>query len=543
MHVSASHPDLTPTLAADSIGIEPWRAEGEWVAAVLRSTLADRLGSGYYLVGIDRQGMAHPLAGRLARSLVAPPMLEALESPSLWDAVEARRSYGAAELHRLHAAWPASGAPGARFYKEGRLALGALLEEAVSAGAAGLGSAGTDDALIELIMRHWSVAREAAALGAFTSALVSAARAGVIGIDPTGRVTYLSRQGAEILGVSADEAVGADCARVMRPAVDEPHPLLQGLAGKLEQVEFYLTDRQERDVPVWLSVGRIVDAEGRTQGLAGIFRDLTEERALDQEARRRERLAVIGELAAGAAHEIRNPLTGIANAAQVLQMRLGAEESHRRMADLILGETQRLDRIITSLLGFARPGQPRMRETRIEEVVARALELDQPLWEQAGVRCEYKVAGQIPPIYVDAEQIQQVFVNLVRNAVEAMPDGGLLGVEVAVVRRRPHARRKLGRRATDRVSVPTQGPLRRFVRVTVKDTGRGIPADIVGRIFDPFFTTRSRGTGLGLSVSQSIVQEHGGFIAVQSVQGKGTTFEVDLPVERREGERREPNRE
>jgi PAS domain S-box-containing protein len=540
VHVSAEPTDLIPALAADSIGIEPWRLESEWVASILRSTLAERLGPGHYLIGVDRLGSAHPLAGSLARARVAPPILEALESPGLWGAVEPRRSYGPSELHALHPAWPPDGAPGARFYKDGPVALGALLEDAGRAA----GDAATqmaDDALIELIMRHWSVTREAAALGAFTHALVTAARAGVIGVDTTGRVTYLSPLGEEILGIRATQAVGADCARVIRPAVEEPHPILQGLAGKLEQVEFYVTDRQDRDVPVWLSVGRIVDAQGQIQGLAGVFRDLTEERAMDQEARRRERLAVIGELAAGAAHEIRNPLTGIANAAQVLQMRLGAEESHRRMADLILGETQRLDRIITSLLGFARPGQPRMRETRIEEIVARALELDQPLYDRAGVRCEHKVAGQIPPIYVDSEQIQQVLVNLMRNAVEAMPAGGLLSVEVAVVRRRLHLRRKLGRRATDRVSLPSQGPLRRFVRVTVKDTGKGIPADIVGRIFDPFFTTRSRGTGLGLSVSQSIVQEHGGFISVQSVQGKGTVFEVDLPVERREGERREPN--
>jgi signal transduction histidine kinase len=330
---------------------------------------------------------------------------------------------------------------------------------------------------------------------------------------------------------------------VIRPAVDEPHPVLQGLNGTLGQVELYLTDRQDRDVPVWLSMEPILDLQGRAQGLACVFRDLSEERAMDQDARRRERLAVIGELAAGAAHEIRNPLTGIANAAQVLQMRLGDNESHRRMADLILGESQRLERIISSLLGFARPGQPRMREVRIEEIVARALELEQPLYERAGVRSEFRVAGQIPPIFVDPEQVQQVLVNLMRNAFEAMPDGGLLAVEVAVVRRRLYARRKLGRRATDRVSVPSQGPVRRFVRVTVKDTGKGIPAQIVGRIFDPFFTTRSRGTGLGLSVSQSIVQEHGGFISVQSVQGKGTVFEVDLPVERRQGERRDQNRD
>ncbi len=542
MHASAQPVDLTPALAAESIGVEPWRAESEWIAAVLRSTLSGRLGPGHYLVGIDRQGTAHPLAGNLARERIQPPILEALESNGLWGAVEARRPYEPRELHEFHPAWPAEGGLGARFYLDGRAALGVLLVDTLATERA-QADRPVDDALIELVARHWSVVREAAALGAFAHALVTATRVGVAGIDETGRVTYLNALGEEILGMRATEAVGADCARVIRPAVDEPHPILQGLNGALGQVELYITDRQDRDVPVWLSMEPILDLESRAQGLACVFRDLSEERAMDQEARRRERLAVIGELAAGAAHEIRNPLTGIANAAQVLQMRLGENEGNRRMADLILGESQRLERIISSLLGFARPGQPRMQEVRIEEVVARALELEQPLYERTGVRSEFRVAGQIPAIFVDPEQVQQVLVNLMRNAVEAMPDGGLLAVEVAVVRRRLYARRKLGRRASDRVSVPSQGPVRRFVRVSVKDTGQGISAQILGRIFDPFFTTRSHGTGLGLSVSQSIVQEHGGFISVQSVQGKGTVFEMDLPVERRQGERRDQNRD
>jgi PAS domain S-box-containing protein len=543
VHTPAEQSDQAPTFTADSLGSAAWQVESDWIGAVLRAVPAGPSGARACLVAIDRQGTAHPLAGSLGRDEVAPPILEALESPGLWEAVASRSSYTPVELHGLHAAWPREGSLGARFYKEGRMPLGAWLEERTEGAARDDASRAARDALIELAVRHWSVAREAAALGAFTRALVAAGRAAVIGIDPTGRVTYLSPLGEEILGIRASEAVGADCARVVRPAVDEPHPILQGLNGALGQVELYVTDRQDRDVPVWLSMEPVLGADGRTQGLACVLRDLSEERAMDQEARRRERLAVIGELAAGAAHEIRNPLTGIANAAQVLQMRLGENESHRRMADLILGESQRLDRIITSLLGFARPGQPRMRETRIEEVVARSLELDQPLYERSGVRSELRVAGQIPPIFVDPEQIQQVLVNLMRNAVEAMPDGGLLAVEIAVVRRRLYVRRKLGRRATDRVSVPSQGPARRFVRVAVKDTGKGIPEQIVGRIFDPFFTTRSRGTGLGLSVSQSIVQEHAGFISVQSVQGKGTVFEVDLPVERRQGERRDQNRD
>ena len=180
-----------------------------------------------------------------------------------------------------------------------------------------------------------------------------------------------------------------------------------------------------------------------------------------------------------------------------------------------------------------------MRETAIEEVVRAALELQAPVCEQRGVRCEFRVAGRIPSIYVDPEQIQQVLVNLMRNAVAAMPDGGLLDLELLVTRRRPHRRRGMGRRATDRVRVPQEAPLARFVRVRVRDTGSGVPEEVLGRIFDPFFTTRSEGTGLGLAVSQSIMQEHDGFLSVQSVQGRGTTFDVDLPVERRRSDRRD----
>ncbi len=539
VHASADQTSLASALAPDTVGIEPWHAESEWVTQALRDTLGPAAGIALHLVAIDRQGGAHPLTDPDAEGPFSPPLLEAIESPALWAAVAPRRWFTCEKLHALHSAWPFDGRLQARFYKDGQKALAVLLSEPRAGAESDLRGEAERDRFLELIVRHWSIAREAAALGAFARSLMAAGRAGVIGIDRSGRVTYLSPIGEGILGVSASEASGADCARIFRPAVEEPHPLLEGLAGRLAQLELYVTDRHDRDVPVSLSMERITDAEGSVDGLVCVFRDLTEERAIDQEARRRERLAVIGELAAGAAHEIRNPLTGIGNAAQVLQMRLTDDESNRKMVDLIVQETQRLDRIITSLLGFARPGQPRMRETRIDEVVVRTLALQQPLYEKSGVRCERRIAGMIPPIYADPEQIQQVLTNLMRNAVQAMPDGGLLTVEVSVVRRRLHVRRKLGRRVTDRLSVPSKGPLKRFVRIMIRDTGCGIAPEVQARIFDPFYTTRSRGTGLGLSVSQSILQEHGGFISVQSVQGKGTTFEVDLPVERREGERRE----
>jgi signal transduction histidine kinase len=119
-----------------------------------------------------------------------------------------------------------------------------------------------------------------------------------------------------------------------------------------------------------------------------------------------------------------------------------------------------------------------------------------------------------------------------------MPSGGRLTLECSVLRRRTHLRRGTGRRRGDQIRYDRSVPLRRFVQVRISDTGRGIPRDVVPRVFDPFFTTRAKGTGLGLSITQSIVKEHGGFISVRSIENKGTTISIDLPVERRQGERR-----
>jgi len=517
----------------------PAAERGQREAAEALNALGDAFGSpARTLVLLDHEGAAWPLAGSLPEGAEGPRVLEALEAQALWQRVSEGRSYAPGELADA-AAWPAGCELATRFYRREGRPLGALLLSGAPAPAPA--TAALADRLIRLLLCHARVEREARAWHGFARSMVGAIERGVLAVDAQGRVTYLSPQGAAILGLEPDAAVGVDCTRVLRPAVGEAHPLLEGLAGRLERIEIYVTDHRGRDLPLALRLYPI-DSPPGPSGLICLFQDLTDQRTLDQEAQRRDRLAAIGELAAGVAHEIRNPLTGIANAAQVLQMRLTENESGQRMADLILRETQRLDRIVSSLLGFARPGRPRMQETQIEDQARAALEIEQMACAQAGVRTELRVVGRIPPIFVDPEQIQQVLTNLIRNARQAMPDGGRLALEVMVIRRRIYRRGGIGRRATDRVGVPSDGPLARFVRIRVQDSGAGIPPEVLPRIFDPFFTTRSQGTGLGLSVSQSILQEHGGAIAVQSVVGRGTTFDVDLPVERRQGERREHTR-
>ncbi len=489
------------------------------------------------LIAVDPEGLASCIAGSLPGGPAGPRLLDALESSGTWtkaSAGEALALEGEALALDAEAVL--------RLLRQDGRPLGAvLLERAPLQGPSSNPLAA--DRLLGLACRAWLLSRKTRTLRGLAGALIAGVDDGVLLLDGQGRVIFLSERGGEILGIDPAQAKGADCTRILRPTVGEKHPLLAALDGELERIEIFVNDGRGRDLPLALRTVPL-PSEGQPDGLLCLFRDLTEERAFDLDAQRRERLAAIGELAAGVAHEIRNPLTAIANCAQVLQMRLSEpeSESNRKMADLIYKETQRLDRIVTSLLGFARPGPPRMSETRIEEIVRAALELQGPACAAQDVRHELRVLGRIPPIFADPEQVQQVLLNLLRNALQAMPDGGMLKLEVLVVRRRTHRRRGMGRRASDRMRVPEDAPLERFVRVRVQDTGAGIPEKALTRIFDPFFTTRAEGTGLGLSISQSMIREHGGFISVQSVQGKGTTFDVDLPVERRSRERRSESR-
>jgi signal transduction histidine kinase len=367
-------------------------------------------------------------------------------------------------------------------------------------------------------------------------------------------VQFLGGKAESILGVSEADAIGRDCVSVFRPVGLEKHPLLEGLRRAPRPLELYLAQPKGGEIPVSLQLWRArpdesrvaagksarasADSEAHAVRLVAFFTDLSEERSLGEAERQKDRLAVLGELSAGIAHEIRNPLTGIANCAQVLRESLDPDHSGQRFLTIISDEVARLNRIVEGLLGYARPNRPELREGDIEATVRRAVELTHAELDAAGIRSELRVRSRIPSIYFDAHQIEQVLLNLIQNARDAMPGGGELRIDLGLVKRLPHRRRGAGRRASDRVRYVEDPPRARFVQVKITDTGSGISDEILSRIWNPFFTTRPRGTGLGLSLSQSIVREHGGFLTLRSVVSKGTTALLDLPVERRQGERR-----
>ena len=395
-------------------------------------------------------------------------------------------------------------------------------------------------ASLGLLLTFGGSRREMESLRAFREGIAAALPYAVLVVDPLGRIVWAGARTTTILGVRPEEAIGSDCARLLRPVAQELNPLLEALKGRFRAGEAYIARGDGEEVPVSIVTAPLPGPAGRRRGIIALVEDLSDERLHEEAERQRDRLAALGELSAGVAHEIRNPLTGIANCAQVLQEGMDETDTRQRFLRIILDEAARLNRIVEGLLRYARPNRPELREASIEEVARRAADLLRPDLDAQGIRLGFRVTGRIPRVYIDPGQIEQVLINLLRNAQEAMPSGGEVGIQISVVRRRPHRRRSPGRRAGDRVRIRPggDGPLVRFVSVRVTDSGHGIPRELLPRIFNPFYTTRKRGTGLGLSLSQSIVREHGGYLTVRSVLNKGTVFHLDLPVERRQGDRR-----
>ncbi len=278
--------------------------------------------------------------------------------------------------------------------------------------------------------------------------------------------------------------------------------------GAKQVYEVEVVTRTGEPRAVMVSVSPLHGVEGAILGVLGIARDMTETKKLEQQIRNSEKLASVGKLAAGVAHEINNPLGGILNC--LYNLRKGAlspsrqEEYWSSMEDGV----RRVQKIVRQLLDFSQQHEPEFALTDINHVVDRVLVLTTHLFAPNHIMLETGFGQGLPNVMVDRHMMEQVLMNLVLNAVQAMKDGGVLTIRTSVA----------------------EG----ICLIEVRDTGSGIPPAILPRIFDPFFTTKSEGegTGLGLSVSLGIVERHGGKILVDSEVGRGTTFTLCLPVSR-----------
>jgi signal transduction histidine kinase len=245
------------------------------------------------------------------------------------------------------------------------------------------------------------------------------------------------------------------------------------------------------------------------------------ERQQQQQMLQVKHLASLGELAASVAHEVKNPLAGIKLAIQVLAKEPHVADSQRETIQEIVRSIDRLDKTITDLLSYSRISPPALKPSNLHEVIEAALFSVKEEAQVTGVRVEKLFDQTLPLLPLDPRQMEGVFLNLFLNALQAMPQGGVLTVQTK--RRDSGDRRQEG--FSDRA-----GPEEGWAEVTVTDTGEGIPPEVLGEIFRPFFTTKAKGTGLGLSLVQQVVEQHHGQISAQSRAGVGTTFCLLLPI-------------
>jgi signal transduction histidine kinase len=224
--------------------------------------------------------------------------------------------------------------------------------------------------------------------------------------------------------------------------------------------------------------------------------------------RRADRSSALGTLAAGIAHEIRNPLVSIQTFFQLAPQRLQDEEFMTEFLSMTANEVKRISHLINELLSFARSPTPSYGPVDLNLLIERVVVLISPEAKKHHIRLEECLAAETPLVYGDAEQMKQVLINLVFNAIQATPEDGVVTI----------ATRSVRRQAAE------------YGRIEVRDTGCGIAADQLDNIFNPFYTTKVRGTGLGLAITQRIVSEHGGIIEVESEATVGTVFSVDLPT-------------
>jgi len=248
-----------------------------------------------------------------------------------------------------------------------------------------------------------------------------------------------------------------------------------------------------------------------------ILRESEKKLELERSLRQSEKLATIGQLASGLAHEIGTPLSIISGRAELMKRKLDGKEGTEKNLDVILHQTERITKIIQQLLGFVRKKRPEQRSVDVRALLGTTLDFLGPQIQKQKVRVLKTIEGDLPPLTGDPDQLQQVFLNLFLNAIQSMPQGGELRLLVTP--------EWISREGLD------EGQ-RHYVKICVEDTGEGMGKEVIENIFNPFFSTKERekGTGLGLTVSRGIIQDHEGWIDVESELGKGSVFKVYLPA-------------
>jgi two-component system, NtrC family, sensor histidine kinase HydH len=342
---------------------------------------------------------------------------------------------------------------------------------------------------------------------AFSDHVVENMPIGLVAMDADNKIVSFNQAAESIFRTLSRDSLGKNARDVLPPVVWNLTQGLKGEKGVLETEMDCSLIGENRSVPLDVSVSVLKGEADQFLGYLILFRDLSEVRELKGEVEKNRRLAALGQLAAGVAHEIRNPLSSIKGFATYFRERFADSPDDQSTASIMIQEVDRLNRVITQLLDYTRPVKLQKRPTPIHGVIHHSLKMVEQQALDKQIRIETDLAPDIRELTLDPDPVKQVLMNLYLNAVEAMTDGGLLRVTLGW-----HEQGK-------------------WVRLTVADTGTGIESKDLAHIFDPYFTRKPSGTGLGLAIAQKIIESHGGRMTIESRVGKGTQVMILLPYD------------
>jgi PAS domain S-box-containing protein len=343
---------------------------------------------------------------------------------------------------------------------------------------------------------------------------------GVVAADRNGLITVFNREVEQVTDLPASELLGHQINNLPKALCDILYETLT--RGERQEDSEIALRSGDKSTILRASSSIFHGQDGEPLGALMVLTDITTLKRLEMQIRRSDRLASLGTLSAGMAHEIKNPLVSIKTFAQLLPERYQDSDFRETFFSLIGHEVDRIDSLVNQLLRFARPAKPLLKPMHVHEVLEKALLLIGHRLYQKDIKLTRSWQAEVDTIHADADQIEQVFLNFFINALDAMKAGGSLTVAT-----------EIGTTETWPTALPGDaGEVREILRVTVEDDGGGIKPEDVPHVFDPFFTTKDYGTGLGLSVVHGIVQEHGGQIEVESELARGTSFHILLPLVR-----------
>lgn len=340
---------------------------------------------------------------------------------------------------------------------------------------------------------------------AFTGLLISRLPVGIIGVNQEGEIKTLNGVAAELTGIRPPAALNQKTRGVLPPLLADFFTLPaagEEILGR--EIDFSAPDG--RRLILHASSVPVYDQDAAHIGRVLLLQDLTQIKKLEKEVRKHERMVSLGKMAAGVAHEVRNPLSSIKGLATLLGSRFKAESEEHQSATLLIKEVERLNRTISELLNYARPLPLHRHPLVLHDFIGNSLKLIENDAHAQGVTLVPQVASGVPDIMADGDRLNQVLLNLYLNSLQAMEQGGTLTVTAR------------------------QGEKENTVEIVVQDSGSGIPAENLDRIMDPYFTTKPQGTGLGLAMVHKIIDEHHGGVRVASHVGHGTTVTLTLPL-------------